>query len=127
MTGNEYQKLAMRTNDGDCTYRLERMINEVQRLRGDTGRDIGGIINACMGLPGEVGESVDMIKKWIFHGHDLDEDKLAKELGDILWYVALMCHSLGWDMEEIMQMNIDKLKARYPEGFSEQASIYREE
>ena len=127
MTGNEYQKLAMRTNDGNCTFRLEKAVEEVQRFRGDTGMDIGGVLNACLGLSGEVGETNDMIKKWIFHGHVLDENKLAKELGDILWYVAMMCHSLGWNIEEIMQMNIEKLKARYPEGFSEEASIHRKE
>ena len=68
-----------------------------------------------------------MIKKWVYHGHDLDRVKLMKELGDILWYVAMMCESFGFSMDAIMQMNIDKLNARYPEGFSEQASINRKE
>lgn len=122
MTSNEYQKLAMRTNDGKCTYRLNMSIFNIENKT-----DIGGIINACLGLSGEVGETNDMIKKWIFHGHDLDDDKLAKEIGDILWYVALMCHSLGWDMEEIMQLNIDKLKARYPQGFDTELSKHRKE
>ena len=128
MTGNEYQKLAMRTNDGKCTDRLQESITTEQATDyGVNGIDIGGIMNACLGLSGETGEVNDLIKKWIFHGHELDDDKLAKELGDILWYVAMMCQSFGFNMEEIMQMNIDKLEARYPEGFSEEASIHRKE
>ena len=66
------------------------------------------------------------IKKWVFHEKELDIEHLKKECGDILWYVATMCHSLNWDMNEIMQMNIDKLKARYPEGFEVVKSNNRE-
>ena len=58
-----------------------------------------------------------MIKKWIFHEKELDEDHAKKELGDVMWYVAMICESFGWSLDEIMQMNIDKLKKRYPEGF----------
>jgi len=58
-----------------------------------------------------------MIKKHIFHEKTLDETHAKKELGDIMWYIAMMCESFGWDMNEIAEMNIDKLKARYPEGF----------
>ena len=123
MKANEYQQLAMRTNDGECTTRLYDAVYENY----GTMFDIGEVVNACLGLAGEVGEVNDIIKKWVYHGHDLNEDELAKELGDILWYAAMMCHSLGWDMEEIMQMNIEKLKKRYPDGFSENASRNRKE
>ena len=60
------------------------------------------------------------IKPWnkiIFHEADFDEEHLKKELGDICWYVAMMCEAFGWNLDEIMQMNVDKLKNRYPEGF----------
>lgn len=123
MTGNEYVKAAMRTNDGKNT---DRMIQAVTKsliedckliLDGKDDRDIGGIVNACLGLSGEVGEFNDMVKKWIFHEKPFDEEHAKKEMGDVLWYVAMMCHSFGWDMDEILQMNVDKLKARYPEGF----------
>lgn len=121
MLGNEYQKLAMRTNDGKCTERLETASSAFQSI------DVGGVVNASFGLSGETGELNDMIKKAIFHGHELEEEKVKKELGDIMWYVAMMCESFGFEMEEIMQMNIDKLKARYPEGFDTEKSLHRAE
>lgn len=119
MNGKEYQNLAMRTNDGNGTSRLKSFANTQDFYRGELllGMDAGGILNACLGLSGEVGEFNDMIKKWIFHEKELDVDHLEKECGDILWYIALMCNSFGWNMDEIMQMNIDKLQARYPNGF----------
>ena len=121
MTGKEYQKLAMRTNDGNNTRRLTKAVNVVGN------KDIGGVFNACLGLSGEVGEFNDMIKKWVFHEKPLDEVHAKKELGDVLWYVAMMCYSFGWDLDEIMQMNVDKLKARYPEGFDVNLANNRKE
>lgn len=118
MTLQEYQKAAMRTNDGKCTERLEKVC-------GIPSYDFGGVINASLGLSGEVGELNDMIKKFAYHGHRLEFEKVKKEIGDIMWYIAMMCDSFGFDMCEIAQMNIDKLKARYPEGFSEEASQNR--
>ena len=113
MTGNEYQVLANRTNDGFATSRLMTKMIEHE----DWLIDIGGVLNACLGLAGEVGELNDMIKKWVFHEKELDETHLKKELGDVMWYVAMMCQSMGWELDDILQMNIDKLIARYPEGF----------
>lgn len=111
MTGNAYQRHAMRTNDEMSTARLELSIDKNSKY------DMGGIVMATMGLSGEVGELNDMIKKWIFHKSDMDITHAKKELGDILWYVACMAESFGWSLDEIMKMNIDKLKARYPDGF----------
>ena len=68
-----------------------------------------------------------MIKKWIFHERQLDIEHAKKELGDILWYIAMLCHSFGWQMNDILQMNIHKLKARYPDGFSVERSLHRSE
>ena len=110
MTADEYQKLAMRTNDGRMTERLQK-----PDLKKDW--DIGGIMEGCLGISGESGELVDLIKKWVFHEKPLDETHVKKELGDVLWYAALLCESFGWDMSEIMCLNIEKLKARYPDGF----------
>lgn len=112
MTGNEYQKLAMRTNDGLCNMRLKNSLNSTNGIM-----DLGGLINGCMGLTGESGETADLIKKWLFHEKPLDMIHLKKELGDVLWYVAMICESVGFSMDEIMQTNVDKLIARYPEGF----------
>ncbi len=119
MQGNEYQKLAMRTNDGECIRRLLEFIAENQAIDG------AGVINASFGLSGETGELNDMLKKTIFHKHPLEKEKMKKELGDIMWYVAMMCESMHFDLDEIMQMNIDKLKARYPEGFDPEKSQHR--
>lgn len=115
MNGNNYVDLAMRTNDGKSIVRLRNAV--MNGYEEDNVNDVGGILNACLGLSGEVGEFNDMIKKWIFHEKDFDEEHTKKELGDVMWYIALMCDSFGWNLDEILEMNIDKLKARYPEGF----------
>lgn len=135
MTASEYVKASMRTNDGKGTDRLinaltKSIINSCEVVNSDSKdnvKDLGGIINACLGLSGEVGEFNDMIKKWIFHEKPLEEEHAKKELGDVMWYVAMMCHSFGWDMDEILQMNVDKLKARYPGGFDVNKANNRKE
>ena len=108
MTINEYQKLAMTT--------LNPALSE---------KDV--LINGVMGLCGESGEAIDIVKKWLAQGHELDRDKLAKELGDICWYLAETATALGYDLEDIMAANIEKLKKRYPQGFDAQKSIHRAE
>lgn len=120
MTGRKYQKLAMRTNDNIAIQRLiGKVVIDVV--------DIGGIFSACLGLSGKIGEFNDMVKKWVFHEKELDIDHAKKEAGDICWYLAMLCESFGWNLEEIMQMNIDKLKARYPEGFDTCRANHRSE
>ena len=121
MTGSEYVKAAMRTNDGKNT---DRMIQAVTVNR-ENKKDIGGIVNACLGLSGEVGEFNDMVKKWIFHEKPLDEEHAKKEMGDVLWYVAETATAIGYDLETIMDMNIYKLLKRYPNGFSAERSQNR--
>lgn len=136
MTGNEYQKLAMRTNDHKATERLlgnmmtcdmEYLTKQNLIAEDENHIDFGGVFNACLGLSGEVGEFNDMIKKWIFHEKPLDIDHAKKEAGDICWYLAMLCESFGWSLDEIMQMNVDKLKSRYPEGFDVERANHREE
>lgn len=146
MTGKEYQELAMRTNDGKACYRvvskvltcdgertlacdderLEWLINRtVDEKEGMI--DVGGLLNGCLGLAGESGETLDMIKKWIFHEKELDKEHLKKEIGDVMWYVAMICESAGFDLDDVLQTNIDKLKARYPEGFDTYLANHRKE
>lgn len=108
MTINEYQKLAMKT--------LNPELSE---------KDI--LINGVMGLCGESGEAIDIVKKWLAQGHELDKEKLAKELGDICWYVAETATALDLSLEDIMTANIEKLKKRYPEGFETARSRNRTE
>lgn len=105
-TGNNYQEEAMRTTNG--TY-------------GDL------LQNGVMGLCGEVGECADLVKKHLFQGHDLDTEHLAKELGDVAWYLAVTADAIGYDLNTILQMNVKKLRDRYPNGFESERSKHRKE
>ena len=116
MTGSEYQRQAMRTNDRQATGRVTNAIEWI--LKASKPIDIGGLFDACLGLSGEVGELNDIVKKWIFHESNFNTEHMKKELGDVMWYVAMFCESMNWDLNEILSMNIEKLKMRYPEGFS---------
>jgi NTP pyrophosphatase (non-canonical NTP hydrolase) len=80
---------------------------------------------AGLGLAGETGEVVEHIKKWVGHGHDLDVDKVKKELGDVLWYISELATVMDLSMEEIARANIRKLEERYPKGFNPIDSITR--
>ena len=107
MKVNEYQKLAMRT----LNPKLDK-------------KDV--LINSVMGLCGESGEAIDIVKKWLAQGHELDKEHLAKELGDIAWYLAEAATALDLSLEEILKANIEKLERRYPEGFDTRKSVERE-
>lgn len=85
------------------------------------------LAEAALGLTGEAGECVEIIKKHIFQGHDLETDKLIGEIGDVLWYAALLARVLGVSLGEIMMRNIEKLREWYPDGFDPERSIHREE
>ena len=108
MTVNEYQELALRTLNPELSK-----------------RDV--LINGVMGLCGESGEAIDIVKKWLAQGHELDRQKLAKELGDIAWYLAETAAAIDMPLEDIFAANIEKLKKRYPQGFSSENSINRTE
>lgn len=81
----------------------------------------------AIGLAGEAGEVAELTKKGVFHQHGLDRGKLAKELGDCLWYIAALCTKLDLDMGEIMAANIEKLKIRYPNGYNSSDSQKRKD
>ncbi len=108
MTVNEYQKLAMTT--------LNPELNK---------KDV--LINGVMGLCGESGEAIDIVKKHLAQGHDLDREGLIKELGDIAWYLAETATALDVSLEEVLERNIEKLRKRYPEGFDTKKSQNRSE
>jgi len=103
---NEYQQLAVRTMGGDRTHEQQ-------------------LANAALGLAGEAGEVADMLKKHLYHAHPLDRDAVVKELGDCMWYVAAVASVLGVELDEIGERNIEKLRRRYPEGFSIERSLNR--
>ena len=106
MNINEYQELAMTT--------LNPELNK---------KDV--LINSVMGLCGESGEAIDIVQKWLAHGHELDREHLIKELGDVAWYLAEAATALDVQLEEVLQANIDKLKKRYPDGFETKRSLTR--
>lgn len=89
------------------------------------------ILNASLGLSGEVGEVNDIIKKYMYHGHKLDDDtkeKIILELGDVCWYVALMAWAIDkTKFEDVLNKNIAKLEKRYHGEFSTEKSINRKE
>lgn len=84
------------------------------------------LVNGIIGLCGEAGECADIVKKHLFQGHDLDEGHLAEELGDVAWYLALIAYAIGYDLNDIFQINVAKLRERYPDGFDEERSKNRE-
>ena len=97
MNASDYQIKALRTSD-------ETDLNK-------------SLINGVLGLSGEIGEVADILKKHLFQGHNLDKSHMAEELGDVCWYLAITSNAIGYDLSEIMKMNIQKLKLRYPDGF----------
>ena len=108
MNGKEYQKLAMRT----CSIPYD-----------DKN---GRLHHAVFGLTSEAGEVAGIMQK-VFQGHEFDKEHMKKELGDCLWMIAEACEALDFDMDDVMQLNIDKLKARYPQGFTAENSLHRKE
>ena len=106
MNVNEYQTLAMTTLNPELDKR------EV-------------LINSVMGLCGEAGEAIDIVKKWMAQGHELEKEHLKSELGDSAWYLAEAATALDISLEEVFQANIDKLKKRYPKGFDAEKSLVR--
>lgn len=91
------------------------------------GDDRLALCISTLGLVGESGEVSEIIKKLIGHGHELDRDAVTKELGDVLWYVSDIASQLGIALDDIAYKNIMKLKSRYPQGFSSDKSINRED
>ena len=83
------------------------------------------LINGVMGLCGESGEVIDIVKKWLAQGHQLDKERMKSELGDVAWYLAETATSLDVPLEQIFQANLDKLHKRYPQGFSTEDSVNR--
>lgn len=107
MTGKEYQALAMRTASNQTKDNL--------------------ILNGVLGLNGEAGEIADAMKKHLFQGHELNRQKIIEELGDVLWYIAILSEGLDTTVDEVMEINVAKLKARYPNGFEVERSVNRNE
>lgn len=124
MDNKTYQKSALRTNGPDYKGVAERMTGyEGQTLPDSQTLDL---IHASMGLVTEAGEFQDMLKKHLYYGRELDTVNLKEEIGDLLWYCAIALEALGTDFKSVMKTNIDKLKARYPEKFTEESANNRD-
>ncbi len=108
MQVNEYQKAAMAT--------LNPALDKKDAL-----------INSVMGLCGESGEAIDIVKKWLMQGHELDKEHLIRELGDVAWYLAEAATALDVPLEAVFQGNLDKLRQRFPNGFDTGTSVNRKE
>ena len=109
ISADNYQRAALRTAQAD-----KLSLDDV-------------LLNGVMGLCGEAGECIDLVKKNRFQGHRLDFEKLKKELGDVAWYLAVSSYAVGYKFSEVLLENIKKLEERYPEGFSKERSIGRKE
>lgn len=107
ITADDYQRAALRTAQAD-------------RLSADEL-----LLNGVMGLCGEAGECIDLVKKARFQGHELNTEKLAEELGDVAWYLAVAAHGLGIPLSSILEGNVEKLMKRYPGGFDKARSMNR--
>ena len=109
ITINGYQREALRTINPD--------LSPSQQLE-----------NGLIGLVAEGGEALDVLKKHLFQGHEMDSRHIASELGDVYWYLAVSAWALGYELDEIANMNLQKLRARYPgEGFEVDRSVTRSE
>lgn len=110
----------------DTNELLERI-----RVLQNNGHQTSMLLTAALGLGGEAGEVVDLVKKVVFHGKELDNeirDKFVKEAGDVLWYIAALCVALDVELDEVFNKNMEKLMSRYPGGkFSIERSENRKE
>ena len=106
LTANDYQKKAMATLNPELSK-----------------QDV--LVNGVMGLCGEAGECIDLVKKHLHQGHPLDAEKLCKELGDVARYLAETAWALDIPLEDILRGNLEKLKKRYPQGFDSEKSMNR--
>jgi NTP pyrophosphatase (non-canonical NTP hydrolase) len=109
MTLNQYQEAALRTATVDSVDKLNSL----------------GLARDALGVAGEAGEVADLVKKFVGHGHAIDGAKVQKELGDVLWYVAVLAERFGYTLEDVAKANVEKLRKRYPAGFDPERSKNR--
>ena len=114
---NQYQKFVDKVTS-DASKNTEKLVDRLEYVD-RKNIHVSRILTAGIGLSGEVGEFNEIIKKALFQEKELDDQTvthLKKELGDIMWYVAQACISLNSDIEEIIEINMAKLKSRYDKG-----------
>lgn len=111
LTPNQYQDLAART-DPDRTHRVVDKVT-------DLAPNGSWLLHSLIGLSGEVGELAAAIQRWLYYGKDLDIANVREELGDLCWYLAQACKAANVSLEDVMKANINKLKFRYPERYTD--------
>lgn len=118
MQPNEYLKASGRTDLCD-----DQLIKFVERCN---DREAANFLHATMGISTEAGELLDVMKKYLAYGRIIDRVNIAEEIGDVLWYVAIILRELEMSFEDAMQMNINKLEKRFPEKFTEENATQRD-
>jgi NTP pyrophosphatase (non-canonical NTP hydrolase) len=116
MKAADYQREAERTNLPDYGPVQARMSDPL----------FARLLHAASGMVTEAGEFMDALKKHAMYGKPLDVVNLAEEVGDQLWYLALACNTLGVEIEAVMATNIEKLRVRFPEKFTEKDALTRD-
>ena len=110
---------------------VEKIINpdlSIQGVRKAEGGIRSTAYKSCFDeICGEAGEVAEQVKKHFFHGHELDKRHMIEELGDVAWYLAVLCDAIGSDLDTVMEENLKKLEQRYPEGFDPYRSQHRNE
>lgn len=108
-------------------YQAKAERTDLKQVDNERLVEYGRLLNAAIGVAGEAGEMLDEVKKVVYHGHELDKDKVCKELGDCLWYLAKTAREIDITLNLVAEENIKKLEKRYPEGFEVEKSVYRED
>ena len=112
MNNKQYLELSDRT----CKHITEDFVMKPETF---------DLLHATLGITGEAGELADAVKKSIFYSKPLDVANMREEIGDIMWYIALACRTLDFDLDELLQENIAKLQKRYPEKYSDEHATLR--
>lgn len=116
MNPKTYLEKSARTDHSDYAQVVERISNA----------ETAKLIHYQLGIGSESGELQNALKRWVAYGKPIDKTNIKEELGDVLWYMARICDAFGWTLEEVMELNIKKLEARFPEKFTTDAALNRD-
>lgn len=117
----------VRQTTSPASSELSNLLSRLTELEASTDADVPRLLTAALGMTAEAGEFTEVVKKIFLQGKTYNDENafhLKRELGDICWYIAQACMALGTNFDEILQMNYEKLSARYPEGAFD---VYRSE
>jgi NTP pyrophosphatase (non-canonical NTP hydrolase) len=131
MTPKQYLKNVLRTDLKDQDYgpiAIKLYRNEFEKsLKVTSTASILRVLHGAVGMCGESGEVIDKVKKVLIYGKEVDKKDLLNECGDVLWYMTILLHELGYNLEDAMKANVEKLEKRYPNGFNTKDAISRKD